>query len=784
MKQSISVAVNLAVTVFVCLMTVGASPSAASAASSVITTVAGSTQGSTGDGAAATLAKLYHPNGVAVDSSGNVYIADLRNNKIRKITVATGIITTVAGTGAQGSTGDGAAATLAKLYWPNGVAVDGSGNIYISDYGNNRIRKVTLATGVITTVAGNGTSGNSGDGVAGGATLASINNPSGVAVDSGGNNLYIGDYLNNRVRKVNGGTITTVAGNGSPGYSGDDAAATSATLQPTGVAIDGSGNLLIADPVNHSIRKVTISTGIITTLAGTGFPGFSGDAGPAAAAQLYAPNDVSTAANGDIYIADSANNRIRKITALTGVISTVAGNGTAGYSGDAGQATSAALNGPNGVVVDSSGKIYIADFNNNRVRMILNSDFTLSASPTTLTVPQGASDVTTITTAVLNGFNAAVDLTASGLPTGASATFSPTPIAAPGGGSSTLTLFAGELTPAGTYPVTVTGTGGGVTHTATVSFTVTAVPNFTISSPGTVTVAQAHSGTAVISTMVSAGFNAEVDLSVSGLPAGVTATFTQNSFDAPGSGNSTLTLSDSGDTPMGTYSITVTGTGGGKTHTATISFTITPPGSIFTFAGNGIPAFSGDSGAAILASLDHSNGVAIDGSGNVYIADNANSRIRMVNAATGIITTVAGTGVAAYSGDSGPATQAGLNNPSGVAVDVSGNIFIADTGNNVIRKITVSTGVITTVAGNGTPGYDGDSGPATAATLDFPTGVAVDGSGNIFIADASNNVIRKVTSSTKVIATVVEVLSLDHAGNTHGDAVVRSCRCGATKACR
>src|SRR5437879_1577083 len=239
------------------------------ALSQTINTVAG---GGAGDGGDATIANLNSPAGVSVDSSGNLYIADLGNERIRKIAAATGIITTVAGNGVLGFAGDGGAATSASLNSPAGVSVDASGNLYIADYANHRIRKVSAATGIITTVAGNGINTFAGDG--GAATSASLNSPSGVALDASGN-LYIADYFNNRIRKVDAasGIITTVAGNGSFGFAGDGGAATSASVSgPAGVAVDAGGNLYIANYSTHRIRKVDAATGIITTVAGNGSP--------------------------------------------------------------------------------------------------------------------------------------------------------------------------------------------------------------------------------------------------------------------------------------------------------------------------------------------------------------------------------------------------------------------------------------------------------------------------------------------------------------------------------
>jgi sugar lactone lactonase YvrE len=292
------------------------------------------------------------------------------NNRIRKVTASTGKISTVAGNGTRGYSGDGGAATSAELYYPSGITLDSSGNIYIADWGNNRIRKVSASTGNISTVVGNGTQGFAGDG--GAATSAELYHPGGVALDSAGN-IFVADTHNNRIRKVllSTGDISTVAGNGTEGYSGDGGAATSAELfYPGGIAFDNAGNFYIADESNSRIRKVTISTGYISTVAGDGLNGYSGDGGAATSAKLYEPIGVAVDRAGNLYIADEQNNRVREVNAVTGIISTVAGNGTAGYSGDAGPPSTAELNNPCSVTVDSSGNVYIADFQNNRVRKV------------------------------------------------------------------------------------------------------------------------------------------------------------------------------------------------------------------------------------------------------------------------------------------------------------------------------------------------------------------------------------------------------------------------------
>ncbi len=337
----------------------------------IITTVAGNgTKGYSGDGGAATNANLFYPSGVAVDAVGNLYIADVVNNRIRKVNTS-GVISTVAGNGTQGYSGDGGEATSASLFQPSGVAVDAAGNIFIADQRNNRIRKVNTS-GVISTVAGNGIQDYTGDG--GAATNASFWSPNGVAVDSSGN-IFIADRYNNRIRKVDtNGIVSTVAGNSPFGvetgrYSGDGGAATSASLNtPYEVALDAMGNIYIADGFNMRIRKVNTS-GVISTVAGNGTQGYSGDGGVATSAALAGVGGVAVDAAGSIYIADYFNERIRKVD-TNGIISTVAGNGSSGYSGDEGAATSASFTQPIGVAVDAAGNIYIADYFNNRIRKV------------------------------------------------------------------------------------------------------------------------------------------------------------------------------------------------------------------------------------------------------------------------------------------------------------------------------------------------------------------------------------------------------------------------------
>ena len=355
----------------------------------LITTVAGggTKSGASGDGGPATAAQLLGPSGVAFDAAGNLYIGDYAGNRVRKVSPS-GTITTVAGTGANGtgsfSNGDGGLATKATLANPSGVAVDTAGNLYIADSNVSRVRKVS-PSGIITTYAGSGNTGAfgpiyfSGDG--GPATTAQLTFPVAVAVDATGD-LFIADNNNNRIRKVSisGLVINTIAGSGAVGtgggFTGDGGPATAAQLSsPSGVALDAAGNLYIADRGNNRIRRVSPS-GVISTVAGSGtaafrgdggIAGFSGDGGPATTAQLSGPSGVALDASGNFYISDSGNNRIRRVSA-SGIITTVAGSGIAGFGGDGGPATAAQLSSPSGVALDASGNLYIAD--NYRIRRL------------------------------------------------------------------------------------------------------------------------------------------------------------------------------------------------------------------------------------------------------------------------------------------------------------------------------------------------------------------------------------------------------------------------------
>src|SRR5258705_2282181 len=337
-----------------------------------ISTIAGvGTAGYNGDNISATSAWLNCPQGVALDPAGSIYIGDLCGNRIRKVDYLTGIITTVAGTGTAGYNGDNIAATTAQISNPSALAFDLAGNLYFTDRSNNRIRKITISTGIITTVAGTGAGGYNGDGIL--AINAQINFPNEVSFDSSGN-LYIADWLNNRVRKIttSTGIISTIAGTGTGGYNGDNIAATSAHLNgPCGIIFDYVQNIYIAEYSGHRVRKIDHSTNLITTIAGTGTAGYNGDKISATSAQLNGCAYIKFDLGENLYIGDAFNQRIRRITNSTGIITTVAGTGTAGYNGDGIPATTAELSNPFSIYFDRPKcNMYIGDYANNRVRKV------------------------------------------------------------------------------------------------------------------------------------------------------------------------------------------------------------------------------------------------------------------------------------------------------------------------------------------------------------------------------------------------------------------------------
>ena len=344
----------------------------------------GSLSGAASNGQPATSAALVFPRALVMDAGGNLLIVDQNDCRIRKVSPA-GIITTIAGTGAPGYSGDGGPATQATLNRPSSVALDTSGNILFSDEDNEVIRKITVSTGIITTIVGNGARGYNGDGQD--ALQASLSDPIGITVDPS-NNIYFAVEIDHRIRKITASTnkISTVAGTGSAGFSGDGGQATAAQLQfPRGVCLDHNGNLLITDANNQRIRRVNLSTGIITTFAGSGSGTSSGDGGQALSAGFNFPIDLAIDyASGALYVSDSSGCRVRRI-GTDGIITTVAGTGTPGFSGDGGPAASAGISFPRGIAVDPAGNVYEAE--DGRVRKIhpnfppQASDITISGTP-------------------------------------------------------------------------------------------------------------------------------------------------------------------------------------------------------------------------------------------------------------------------------------------------------------------------------------------------------------------------------------------------------------------
>ena len=332
----------------------------------IITTVAGCDDTTLGDGGLATNAYLNGPYDVALDGKGNFYVTDGYHNRIRKVDAA-GIITTIAGTGVQGYNGDGIAATSAQIYRPVGIIFDHSGNLYFCDSYNNRIREIDT-NGIIYTVAGNGNSVYNGDSIR--ADSAAIYDPHCVAIDARGN-LYITDFENHRIRKVDtAGIITTIAGTGTAGNTGDNGPATMAEVNgPYGIGLDDTGNVYFADIYEHRVRKISTS-GIITTFAGGGSDTSAAYTGPADSVALWEPAGICTDHTNNVYITDAFRQHIYKVTAISGVISTVAGSGAQGFSGDNGPAINAELNQPAGITVDPTGALYIADFSNGRIRRV------------------------------------------------------------------------------------------------------------------------------------------------------------------------------------------------------------------------------------------------------------------------------------------------------------------------------------------------------------------------------------------------------------------------------
>ena len=618
-----------------------------------ITTIVGTgAPGYFGDGAAATAAQLNSPSGVVVDSLGDIYIADMDNSVIRCVVesaggclgsaLAVGSITTIAGTGTGGYSGDGAAATAAQLNMPTSLFVDSGNNVFIADTQNSVVRCVvgttggcfglTPTVGNITTVAGTyyayvSSCQFSGDGAA--ATSAYLCLPDDVFVDSAGD-LFIADTGNSAIREVSAGTIQTIAGiGGSSGDTGDGGPATSATLNmPTTLFVDNSADVFIGDTDNYVIREVS-SGGTIQATAGNHTVGYSGDGGVPTNASLYASGGVFIDGKGNMFIADTYNNVIREVAAGTNTIQTVAGNATlaAGYSGDGAIATSAQLNLPNGVFVDSLGDIFIADTENFAIRCVVGTAGGCLGSAVAV------GDITTV----------------AGTPgtSGSSGDGNPATSAQLDEPFGVYVDSAGNLYIADTDNSEircVVGVAGGCFGSSLAVGSIATVA-------GTGTVCQ-PAGSAC-------GDGAAAASAQLNFPAGIFG-------DAAGD----LFIADTLDS---------------KIREVTAS-----TGNISTVAGSNSAGYSGDGAAATSAQLSEPYGVFVDSLGNIFIADTHNSAVREVVAVNGNIQTLAGTGTAGNSGDGGGGTLAQLASPLGVAGDGTGDLFIADTDNSRIRELTSS----------------------------------------------------------------------------------------------
>lgn len=611
-----------------------------------------------------------------------------------------GDIDTYAGTGVAGYSGDGGPATGAEIWNPWGITVAANGDIYFADRGNNVVRKVDAATGDISTVAGGG-SPLIGDGSP--ATSAWFNTPQAVTVDAV-DNVYIADSQNHRIRKVDAGTglISTIAGTGVAGYGGDGGPAVNALLNsPRGVAVDSAGNVIFSDTNNHRIRLITPG-GTVTTVAGSGMQGFLGDGGLATAARLNEPYGIAMDDNDVIYFADRGNNRIRKFT-VGGNISTVGGDGTAAYGGDGGLAINASLQGPRDVCVDRDGRF---------------------GFDTVFGLQQGKlKDKQNATQIVLTENGTATEITAY--------------IKSKANNDVRYAIYT-DL--AGEPDALLVETAATTAPNGTGWFTITVPP--TVIAPGIYWLALSLDANSQKYQYDAAGGQTRENAN-----AAVTNGYNANWGVATAS--TTRRMAIYATLTTATTTIYVADTGNHRIRE------FLEGGNIATVAGTGVGGFGGDGGAATVAQLDEPLAVSVNGADDLFIADEQNHRIRMVDYATGNISTFGGAGTIGYSGDGGAATAAEMYEPRGVFVDRSGNVYLGDSRNHVVRVIDGSTGVITLVAG--TPRDSGveDGVLATSVFLNTIEDVAIDDAGNLFIAATAQSRVRRVDVGTGLISTII-----------------------------
>ncbi len=613
--------------------------------------------GYSGDGGSALQATLKVPAGLLADDKGNVYIADRDNHVVRRVDPK-GIITTIAGNGTAGFSGDGGPAVKASFNYPSGLALDSKGNLYISDRSNNRIRVVN-PKGIVSTYAGNGEEGYGGD--SGPALKARIDRPFGLAIDKK-DNLFIADRRNNRIRKVNpSGIITTAAGDGGFFYMGDNGPAYRASIAgPTGVAVDDNDNLYIADRNNNRIRVVN-KQGMIRTVAGTGQQDYNGETELARDTNLYLPFGLTVDEKGRLLIIDRSHYRIRRVDPLKGKIETLAGNGLKKFGGDGGPAAGANLNFPHGIAVDKEDNIIFSDKGHYRIRKIS---------------PEGI-----IQTIAGNGERGNVG---DGVPAMKASLFS----------VQSLILNDKQdvyfVSPSGFVSMIRYIDGKGIVHT----FIQTADKEYL----------------AALNKDQSQGLSMKSEIAM-------VTQFSDIVFDK----DNNIYAADRINHQIRK---------------------IDTQGTVSNFAGTGESDYTGDGGPAKKATFRDPRALAMDKAGNLYIADTANNRIRKIDT-KGIVSTIAGNGEHKDTGDGGPALEAGIRSMDAIAISPDGELYIVGFNTHRIRKIT-KDGTIVTVAGKGYQGFFGDGGPATKAMLKQPAAVAFDSKGNMYISDMGNNRIRKV----------------------------------------
>ena len=612
----------------------------------IITTVAGGGETFAQDGLPATSVRLYDLIGVALNAATQtLYFSDTTASTVYGVNLSTGVLSTVAGTGFPGSTGDGAGAKLARLNQPRGLAYDATLGLLIADTANHRVRRVNFTTGVISAFAGTGTADFAGDG--GPATAAQLDLPFGVAAGPD-RVVYIADYGNSRVRRVKSdNTIDTVAGTGSIRFSGDGGPATSAAVDGYQIAVAADGTIYLADSLFQRVRRIA-PDGNISTLAGNGSFGFAGDGGPSTAAQLDAPHAVAVDASGNVYIADSLNHRLRRITTGNSIIDTIAGRNR--FGGEAVQASLALLTDPQDVAYDTAGNLFFADTGNHCVRRI------------------GRDGVITIV-AGIGG------------------------VAGRGGEN---------------IPATLSRLDG---------------PNaVAVDSDGTVYVSDRGNGRI-----------RRID------PAGNIATISDNQPYFPNA----LAIQPVQRRLYFTDAL--------RNQVLRIDLTTGVPvigslAGIFNFRAG----YAGDGGPATAALLRSPAGVAVAPNGDVYFVDAGNRRLRRVDSG-GTITTVAGNGEIEILPSDGPITSAVLSLPSRVAIDAQSNIFVTEAFNRIRR---ISAGRIDTIAGEILSGFSGDNGPARQAKLNAPNGLAVAADGSVVFADSANHRLRRLTVGTAPVTPV------------------------------